>query len=687
MAESSASEVDPADPLNVDADADANVDTPAHGSRCQFKTYRHGRRKDGRASVEEELDAFQLSEHHDDDASYALVIRRHFTDKHELESVVVRINSPEILAAFREVIGAYPTVAADFTTPFELTSPFPMLIHEWDRLDAHRKETDDPVRRMHLNLLFRFMEHEIGHERETLLAMMRNRKITYKQAWALFRPGGLVITEVMKKPWLLRVERTTYEISTSVGPYFTVYVSYCDANDKAVGEAETSFVILQKTYFGSEHPSRIDSLPIYPREFHRRGDDLEAELKARGQKFVENRGILTRDYDGLAQYLKDPPWDYFHPGMADFGAIWVPFTETGRIVLDRKTFEEDNFDRHVKVQEQDEPELMLCPPYSIGFSLDRKEWCRYLVDNLREVTWKDDAWKSLILDEEEKTVLQALVTSHRYPGNARNQPEQKGKGLVILLHGTPGSGKTLSAETSAEMSRKALLSASLGDLNKFNVPWAFERKLKQVLQYATLWEAVVLLDEADVFLEAREAGAGASTGDKGSTARNALVAVFLKELEYFSGIVFLTTNRLASFDAAMKSRVHLSLRFAPPGVETRRRIWRQNLAAVPAEETSIGEGAAVDEATEILLQYDLNGREICNALNTARTIARFEGVPLGVPHVQRVLKVRTTFDKHLVEETRRLERKGRKEGREGPAAFRLIKRDSILSQYDEDDDE
>jgi hypothetical protein len=103
------------------------------------------------------------------------------------------------------------------------------------------------------------------------------------------------------------------------------------------------------------------------------------------------------------------------------------------VVLDRKTFEEDNFDRHVKVTEQDDPELVLCPPYAIGFSLDRKEWCRYLADGLREVAWKDDAWKALILDEEEKTVLQALVTSHRYPGNARNQPEQKGKGLVILL--------------------------------------------------------------------------------------------------------------------------------------------------------------------------------------------------------------------------------------------------------------
>ena len=95
-------------------------------------------------------------------------------------------------------------------------------------------------------------------------------------------------------------------------------------------------------------------------------------------------------------------------------------------------------------------------------------------------------WESLILEQEQKQLLQALVTSHVYPEDTRNQPEQKGKGLVILLwvlvilshcafaygesrHGTPGSGKTLSAETAAEMSKKALMYTSMGTLNKYDL--------------------------------------------------------------------------------------------------------------------------------------------------------------------------------------------------------------------------
>jgi hypothetical protein len=58
----------------------------------------------------------------------------------------------------------------------------------------------------------------------------------------------------------------------------------------------------------------------------------------------------------------------------------------------------------------------------------------------------------------------------------------------------------------------------MGELNKENMAWYFEVKLKEILQYATTWKAILLLDEADVFLEAREDGGG------GSVERNAMVA-------------------------------------------------------------------------------------------------------------------------------------------------------------------
>lgn len=91
--------------------------------------------------------------------------------------------------------------------------------------------------------------------------------------------------------------------------------------------------------------------------------------------------------------------------------------------------------------------LTLCGPTIYGYSMDRKTWCKFFVDDLQPVKWKEDAISSLIMPQEQKDLIEALVTSHNYPDNARETAEQKGKGLVILLHGTPGTGKTLSAGT------------------------------------------------------------------------------------------------------------------------------------------------------------------------------------------------------------------------------------------------
>lgn len=61
-----------------------------------------------------------------------------------------------------------------------------------------------------------------------------------------------------------------------------------------------------------------------------------------------------------------------------------------------------------------------------------------------------------------------------------------------------------------------------------------EQNLNENFQLAQAWDAIVLLDEADIFLTRR---------NKTDLERNALVSVFLRTLEYYTGILFLTTNR------------------------------------------------------------------------------------------------------------------------------------------------
>lgn len=329
------------------------------------------------------------------------------------------------------------------------------------------------------------------------------------------------------------------------------------------------------------------------------------------------------------------------------------------MVLDQKTFKEENYSESVTVNLADVNEKsnrMLCPPYTHGFSLARKDWCRLYIDNISDIDWNKSMLENLILPEERKSVLEALVFSHGFPDRVREEMKQKGKGLVVLLHGSPGSGKTLTAgechsgrnmfadvltcgplESVAEATEKALITATIGEFNEYNIPSYFERRLKKMLQYATIWKAVVLFDEADVFLEGRSDAAGVATE------HNALVAVFLKHLEYFSGIVFLTSNRVMVFDKAMKSRIHLALEYKPPDQDMRRRIWTQYLSSIHADEVDLD----IEEDVDEFLRDDVNGREIANCVGTARTLAHFKGVKLAVHHVHTVLETRREFEKSL----------------------------------------
>jgi DNA-binding protein len=93
----------------------------------------------------------------------------------------------------------------------------------------------------------------------------------------------------------------------------------------------------------------------------------------------------------------------------------------------------------------------------------------------------------------------------------------------------------------------------------------------------------------------------------------------------------------------MKSRIHLALEYTPPGIEIRQQLWEQILRSIPREEIDIEPEDAIDN----FVAAKINGREISNAVNTARTIARFEHKPLQLKHIELVLGVWKEFDDSL----------------------------------------
>ena len=116
-----------------------------------------------------------------------------------------------------------------------------------------------------------------------------------------------------------------------------------------------------------------------------------------------------------------------------------------------------------------------------------------------------------------------------------------------------------------EYTRRPLFQVTCGDIGESAA--GVERKLEDHFQLAHRWGCVLLLDEADVFLEARS---------KTDLKRNAIVSVFLRVLEYYSGILFLTTNRVGAFDQAFRSRIHVSLFYPKTEEDATVKIWGMN---------------------------------------------------------------------------------------------------------------
>ncbi|KAL8717395.1 MAG: hypothetical protein Q9225_005351 [Loekoesia sp. 1 TL-2023] len=284
-----------------------------------------------------------------------------------------------------------------------------------------------------------------------------------------------------------------------------------------------------------------------------------------------------------------------------------------------------------------EEELLIASPVVLGFAFSEKLWLEFTVSGINEIEWNEGAFDSLVLPDSQKSIVKALVESHTFQAsrNIDDVIQGKGRGLVAVLHGPPGTGKTLTAEGIAELLKCPLYMVSAGELG--TNPRELEAELNKILDIAHSWGAVLLLDEADVFLEKRTIQ---------DIHRNALVSIFLRLLEYFQGILFLTTNRVETFDDAFQSRIHVALRYGELTTKAKRSVWKMFLEKV-RQKDGVETASFGKEDFDRLARHNLNGRQIKNAVRTAQALAVNEKQPLDMGHIAKVLEVAETFEKDL----------------------------------------
>jgi hypothetical protein len=132
--------------------------------------------------------------------------------------------------------------------------------------------------------------------------------------------------------------------------------------------------------------------------------------------------------------------------------------------------------------------------------------------------------------------------------------------------------------------------------------------------------------------------------------------VFLRSLEYFRGILFLTTNRVGSFDDAFISRIHIALHYKKLNDDYRAKIWEKNFNRLSREDSiSIAPGAIIYVTTDPDVRaVEWNGREIRNAFQTAVALAQYQArkegkvqVVLQADHLKKVVKMSKLFKDYI----------------------------------------
>jgi hypothetical protein len=199
-------------------------------------------------------------------------------------------------------------------------------------------------------------------------------------------------------------------------------------------------------------------------------------------------------------------------------------------------------------------------PYILMFHLDLHHYLWVHVDDITPWAYQPALKRKLVLPPEQTDLIDILTAEMDVLMD--DIIAGKSGGTTVLCAGPAGVGKTLTAEVYSEIIRRPLYRVHSGQLG-LNVA-AMETALKDVLTRAQRWGAVMLIDEADVYIKRRD----------DNIAMNAVVGVFLRVLEYFNGLLFLTTNRVDDIDEAIVSRCIALIKYAPPDQPARTRIWR-----------------------------------------------------------------------------------------------------------------
>ncbi|KAI0115986.1 hypothetical protein GGR51DRAFT_371232 [Nemania sp. FL0031] len=627
----------------------------------------------------------------------------------------IRIRSEELLKIFQNVMGT--DIVPSLSQSIVMTRPFRTLMSFVNQLKNKRDDleqdsedqtfhdsneypdttteptdstkiskSDKSAMKQCLDILLEALTIDLVVD-YTSYSSMRTRSeelVTFSHLWYLFQPGDTVIEGRGQSAQAYLVSSVHEKIPidsrdiTGASPDVTmlsVSCFYIGFDGKIFGPVTKAFTI--RHFHGKKS---VASLPILPIEYLEK-DGIRKLLIHRGSKFSSLSTQRHQTYAGMTMDKELPTElngevvvdielyyrDHADESPPDFAVIAID--EEASIINDDSKVEKYLTERFLKNSEEllkvfsydwdrdtvalDDERLMLLPNFVWAFYLRGRKWHALDVNMISEVRYHHDAFDYLVLPASHKSILSGLITMHNSRDLMRiDRPESdlvvgKGKGLIMLYHGPPGVGKTSTAESLAAYVRRPLLPITAADIG--TTAHEVEMSLQTIFGLSQRWGCILLFDEADIILQGR---------DRSDFGRNAIVSVFLRALEYYSGILIMTTTRIGTIDEALKSRIHVVLYFPQLDLEMFLKIWEIALHRVRVEKKmKVNMDRIMRFAREVWQRsgdYRMNGRDIQNAVQSAVALAEYDAkrdpgspIRLGEEHFEPVLRMSDDFNKYM----------------------------------------
>lgn len=243
-------------------------------------------------------------------------------------------------------------------------------------------------------------------------------------------------------------------------------------------------------------------------------------------------------------------------------------------------------------------------------------------------------WDDLVVEPAVREALEELAYEARARRTFWERPEARrlfpqGRGLLAMLTGQPGTGKTMAAQVLARELGVALVRVDLSTVVSKYIGET-SQNVDRILRRAARADVVLFFDEADALFAKRT-----ELRDAHDRYANTDTNFLLQAIEAYDGVALLATNQKGHIDPAFVRRVRFAIEFPRPGAGLRLQIWRRIVAALAGAECEERLGPALERFAN---ELEASGAQIKFAVLAAVMLAARASEEMGARHLLRGLE-------------------------------------------------